>query len=245
MRMQREGDVKRLLARKARLIVSRPGALAACALAAVLAIGAASFGFALAGSGGGTVIERSEAANGSDGAVTDESAAGADATGPSDSDEQPDDPVEIVVDVGGAVRNPTVVRLADGARVADAIAAAGGLADDADASGVNQAAVVADGQKVLVPRVGEAVPTADTATGAGTPAGTQTGSAPGASSGLVNINSATADQLDALPGVGPSTAQAIIEDRERNGPFKGIEDLMRVSGIGEKKFEKLRSSICV
>lgn len=244
MRMQREGDVKRLLVRKARSIARRPGALAACALAAVLAIGAASFGFALAG-GGGSLIERSGTAQGSGDGATREPIAEGSATDSSDAGDRAADPLEIVVDVGGAVRNPSVVRLTEGARVADAILAAGGLADDADASGVNQAALVADGQKVLVPRVGEAASALNVETGSGTPAGAQTGLSAAASSGLVNINSASADQLDALPGVGPSTAQAIIEDRERNGPFKGIEDLMRVSGIGEKKFEKLRSSICV
>lgn len=66
-----------------------------------------------------------------------------------------------------------------------------------------------------------------------------------ASDGPVNINRASESDLDALPGVGPSTARAIVEDRDANGPFSTIEDLMRVSGIGEKKFEKLKSSICV
>ena len=67
----------------------------------------------------------------------------------------------------------------------------------------------------------------------------------GATSGLVNINTASADELDALPGVGPATAQAIIDERESNGAFTSAEDIMRVSGIGEKKFAKLKSSICV
>lgn len=148
-----------------------------------------------------------------------------------------DDEATIVVDVSGAVASPAVVGLEQGARVQDAIAAAGGLTGDADISALNRAAVCADGQKIYVPRQGE------TAQASGAVLGSDPTVA-GASS-LVNINTADEATLDGLPGVGPSTAQAIIEDREANGAFASIEDLMRVSGIGEKKFEKLKSAICV
>ena len=145
-------------------------------------------------------------------------------------------PAEMVVDVSGAVMSPQVVIVPEGARVADAIEAAGGLAPDADVSALNRAAPVVDGGKIDVPRKGE-VAARDAS------AGDAESTAEGA--GLININMADASELDALPGVGPATARAIVEDREANGPFTSPEDLMRVSGIGEKKYEKLKSQICV
>lgn len=151
---------------------------------------------------------------------------------------QKDSPEMIVVDVAGAVASPGIVRLPDGSRVDDAIAAAGGLRDDADTSSLNRAAKVADGVKVYVPAVGEASPVGDASTDAGV-------ASVDAGTGLVSINTATIDELQTLPGVGPSTAQAIVEDREQNGAFASVEDLMRVSGIGEKKFAKLKNSICL
>ena len=152
-------------------------------------------------------------------------------------------PAVVVVHVDGAVVTPGVYELRlDAPRVRDAVSAAGGLADDADTSSVNLAAVVPDGQKVHIPAQGETV-----ASGADSSSGAEASSASGdsTSTGLVNINTATAEELDALPGVGPSTAAAIIEERESGGPFSSVEDLMRVSGIGEKKFAKIRDHICV
>ncbi|AEB06935.1 competence protein ComEA helix-hairpin-helix repeat protein [Coriobacterium glomerans PW2] len=164
------------------------------------------------------------------------------AAGSKDSDDQQTETQQLVVDVSGAVMAPAVVQLVSGARVADAIAAAGGLSSDADVSALNRAAKVSDGDKIYVPRQGEqGAPAAPAGQKAGSNSG---GRAASGASSLVNINTATAEELDALPGVGPSTAQAIIDDRTQNGPFSGIEDLMRVSGIGEKKFEKLKSKIC-
>lgn len=162
----------------------------------------------------------------------------------------------VVVHVDGAVASPGVYELAgDDPRVGDAVKAAGGLTGEADTSTINLAAKVTDGSKVHVPVAGEAVVAPSGATGqtaadasaTGSQAGTSSDGGSGDSSpgGLVNINTATADELDSLPGIGPSTAQAIVEDRQRNGPFSSPEDLMRVSGIGEKKFAKLRGSICV
>ena len=145
-----------------------------------------------------------------------------------------------VIDIDGAVAAPGVYRLAEGSRISDAIDAAGGLTDAADVSTLNRAAKLADGQKVHVPALGEEVAAAPVSSD---PQGAGTAAASGAA--LININTATAEELQALSGVGPSTAKAIVEDREAHGPFSSIEDLMRVSGIGEKKFEKMRSQVCI
>lgn len=146
---------------------------------------------------------------------------------------------EAYVDVDGSVRTPGVYRLTTSQRIADAIEAAGGLAEDADVSSVNRASKVIDGQKIHIPREGE-VPSGG-AEGS-VVAGDSVAASP---TGLVNINSADAAELETLPGVGPSTAQAIIDDRTQNGPFASTDDLMRVSGIGEKKFAKLQGKICI
>ena len=138
----------------------------------------------------------------------------------------------VVVDVSGAVRNPTVATLPEGSRVYEAIEAAGGLADDADLSALNRAAVLEDGEKVYVPAASQ-----EPEGGSGEPSSSREPT-------LVNINLADVDELDTLPGIGPATAQAIVDDRAANGRFASPEDLMRVSGIGEKKFEKLATLIC-
>lgn len=162
---------------------------------------------------------------------------------PSTSPVAPETSSVLYVHIDGAVANPGVYSLkADDARVNDVVGLAGGLRDDADTSLINLAAELLDGQKIHVPAVGEQ--------DASSPDGGSTAQHAAASEGqsqlgLVNINTASADELDSLPGVGPSTAAAIIEDREVNGPFASVEDLMRVSGIGEKKFAKLQSRICV
>ena len=138
---------------------------------------------------------------------------------------------QVIVHVDGAVAFPGVYELAAGSRANDAVLAAGGPSEGADTSALNLAAPLSDGEKIYVPREGEA---AD----ASVPAVAQEG-AP------VNLNTATAAELDELPGIGESTAAAIIEDREQNGPFATPEDLMRVSGIGEKKYERLEGLVCV
>ncbi|WP_158098438.1 ComEA family DNA-binding protein [Collinsella sp. An307] len=153
-------------------------------------------------------------------------------------DEADEDAATVTVDVSGAVATPSVVTLAEGSRVADAIDAAGGALPEADLAQLNRAARLTDGEKVHVPITGE-----QAAGAAGTAADSvETGAV---TQQLININTATEAELDVLPGVGPSTAEAIVADREENGPFSTIEDLMRVSGIGEKKFEKLAGQICV
>ena len=140
---------------------------------------------------------------------------------------------EVVIHVAGAVVSPGVYRLGDGARTVDAISAAGGVRGDADVARVNLAARLSDGLRVYVPMIGEvAVPLVDGSTGA-------------AEQGPVNLNSATADQLDDLPGVGPATATAIIAYRRDHGPFVSVEQLLEVRGIGPSKLEQIRSLIVV
>ena len=141
---------------------------------------------------------------------------------------------QVCVYVTGAVANPGVYSLDEGLRVCDAVEAAGGLTEDADASTVNLARVLSDGEHIALPTKAEV----ETALAQGSAGGA-------AASSLVNINTADASALETLSGVGSATAQAIISDREQNGPFSTIEDLMRVDGIGEKKFAKLKDSICV
>ena len=149
---------------------------------------------------------------------------------------------EVYVDVDGAVARPGVYRLKDGARVSQAIDAAGGLTAEADVTGLNRASKVTDGQKIYVPTVGEQQ--AALATG-GAEGGAATVSGAGTSSGLVNINTASAAELQTLSGIGPSMAQSIIDERTQNGAFASVDDLMRVSGIGEKKLAKIKDCICV
>ncbi len=131
----------------------------------------------------------------------------------------------ITVHVSGAVLRPGLVVLPPGARVADAVAAAGGAAPDADLAALNLAAPVANAAQVVVPGAGAAA----------------SGSAPG----LVSLNGATAADLEALPGVGPVTAARIVAHRQQHGPFAAIEDLLDVPGIGEGKLATLRDLVTV
>jgi competence protein ComEA len=147
------------------------------------------------------------------------------------------EPVALVVHVAGAVLQPGVHRVPEGGRVVDAIDAAGGLASTADATRLNLAAPLADGERVYVPVVGEEPPAV---VGPGGPA--TGGDAP---SGPVNLNTADAAALDALPGVGPATAAAIIEHREAVGGFTSVDQLLDVRGIGEAKLEQLRPLVTV
>jgi competence protein ComEA len=137
---------------------------------------------------------------------------------------------EVVVDVAGAVERPGVVRLAGAGRVTDAIAAAGGAAADADLNQVNLAAKVGDGDRIYVPRRGEAPP----------PAPVAGGSSSGAPTGPVDLNNATPEQLDALPGVGPATAKAIVQYRTQHGRFRTVDDLLSVPGIGPAKLANIK-----
>lgn len=147
-------------------------------------------------------------------------------------------PAEIVVHVAGAVMRPGVYHLPAGSRVADAVASAGGGLGSAALDSLNLARILSDGEQVYV------LTCEQVSAGAGPPiyaAGVTP--APGVGGDTVNINQATAAELDSLPGVGPATAQKIVDDRETNGPFSTPEDLMRVPGIGPKKFELLRGLV--
>jgi competence protein ComEA len=144
---------------------------------------------------------------------------------------------DVVVHVAGAVAAPGVYRLEAGQRVIDAVNAAGGMSLLADADAINLAALVVDGQRIYVPEVGE-VPPVVLGGGAG-------GDASTTPSGPVNLNSATADELDALPGVGPATAAAIIAHRDQHGPFASVEALADVRGIGPAKLDALRGLVMV
>ena len=158
--------------------------------------------------------------------------------------DRPAEAPSVIVHVDGAVAAPGVYELAEGARVNDAVAAAGGLLAEADTSTINLAAPVSDGAKVHIPTAEELGAGAQGASSDSVAGGVPAGSAPAVPS-LVNINTATSEELQRLSGVGEATATAIIEDRQANGPFSSPEDLMRVSGIGEKKFAKIKDHICV
>jgi competence protein ComEA len=145
-------------------------------------------------------------------------------------------PTELVVHVAGRVRTPGVVRLPPGSRVLDAVEAAGGADDGVDLSGLNLARLVADGEQVLV-----GIAPAPGGTGIdGPPGGPAT---PG--TGPIDLNSATADLLDTLPGVGPTLAGRILEWREQHGRFSSVDELLEVSGIGPKTLAELAPLVTV
>lgn len=151
------------------------------------------------------------------------------------------------VHVVGAVKKPGVYELASGARVDDAVKAAGGLTNNAEARAVNLAQRVSDGEQVFVPEKGERAQQASSSSGlhdAANSAASTPGAAP-AAGGKVNINTATEQELVALPGVGDATASKIVASRESAGPFASPEDIMRVSGIGAKKYEAIADLITV
>ncbi len=132
----------------------------------------------------------------------------------------------VYVHVSGAVAKPGLYRLAEGARVVDVIAAAGGFADDADPAGVNLARLLSDGEQLHVAAAGESP-------------------APGSADVRVDLNSAEATDLEALPGIGPAIAGRIVAWREEHGRFTSVEDLLAVSGIGEKMLAGLRDRVRV
>lgn len=129
----------------------------------------------------------------------------------------------IYISISGQVKNSGIIILPDNSRVNDAVLAAGGLLPGADTQTTNLAEKLTDGMKINIAKIGERP----------------------ADSSLININTADAESLDKLKGIGPSLAEAIIEYRENNGRFKKIEDIKNVSGIGDKTFEKFKDKICV
>lgn len=141
----------------------------------------------------------------------------------------------LVVDISGCVKNPGVYEFEDGTRLHDVIQQAGGLTEEADIDAINQAELVTDGQKILIPEKLETMDGAERTTF------TQNA----VSNGKININQADSTTLQEIPGIGPATADKIIQYRDANGRFQSIEDLKNVSGIGEKTFEKMKDKICV
>lgn len=135
----------------------------------------------------------------------------------------------IVVHVAGAVVAPGVYELEAGVRVYDAVLAAGGPTEAADTDQLNLAALLVDGEKVYVPREGEAVP--------------DTGGSGSAQTVVVSINTASARELEALPGIGPVLAGRIVAYRAAHGPFRSVDELINVSGIGPKLLEQLRPHV--
>ncbi len=146
-------------------------------------------------------------------------------------------PSTAVVHVAGAVASAGVYRVEAGARVDEAIRLAGGPTADADIDVVNLAAVVIDGSRIYVPHIGETIRPEVVPTGGGDVVVTTVAAGP------VNVNVATVEELDQLPGVGPATAAAILTERERNGPFVSVDDLDRVPGIGPAKLDALRDLV--
>ncbi|WP_349017406.1 ComEA family DNA-binding protein [Streptomyces cavernicola] len=156
----------------------------------------------------------------------------------------------IVVDVSGKVRSPGIHRLPAGARVADALEAAGGVRSGADITSLNRARLLMDGEQVVVGvpaapgqvGVGGSASTGTTSSGA---SGGAAGAGPGAGAGAapVSLNTATVDQLDTLPGVGPVLAQHIVDYRTQHGGFRSVDELREVNGIGDRRFADLKNAV--
>jgi competence protein ComEA len=144
-------------------------------------------------------------------------------------------PTQLVVDVVGAVRRPGLYRLAQGARIADAVARAGGATRRASLSLINLAAPLADGEQVVVPGRGTVAAAAAAPAAPGAPAG--------AATGPVHLNTATLEQLDSLPGIGPVTAQKILDYRQKHGAFTSVDELDAVPGIGPARLDQLKDLV--
>lgn len=151
----------------------------------------------------------------------------------------------VVVHITGAVKSPGVVKLKQGSRIEDAIDMAGGLTENADISNVNLAYILDDGVKILIPEKGSNQEVNDTVNGdVGENVIIESNSKHETKTSLVNINKASQSELESLSGVGPSLASKIIEYRNSNGKFSNIEDIKKVSGIGDTKYEAIKDFIC-
>jgi len=229
------------LARRAGISAVPTAVLAAAAVVLVLAVGLGLWRWVPTGPGAsevssgemGTAVAGSVLASASSMGATGEPAVTASAA-------------PVWVHVVGAVRHPGLYRCDGGARVEAAVEAAGGFLGNAAAEGVNLARELTDGEQLVVPTAEEFAKAGGIAAGVGAtqaaPGGAG-GSAVSAGSAPVDINSASVEQLDALPGIGPATAEKIVADREANGRFASADDLGRVAGIGPKKLEDLRALI--
>lgn len=156
----------------------------------------------------------------------------------------------IIVHVAGAVNAPGVVTIPGGSRVTDAIAAAGGIRDDADPDRLNLAAELDDGWRIMVPIRGQELSTEvvlpdGVARAASTATGTGASGPGGGIDGPLNVNTASEEELRALPGVGPATAAAIVAKRDADGPFRSVDSLIEVRGIGVVKLEGLRDLVTI
>jgi competence protein ComEA len=155
------------------------------------------------------------------------------APGAAQGSSSPSPAITLIVDVAGAVRDPGVYEFVEGDRVIDAIERAGGQLPKADLSLLNLAAPLTDGTQILVPKSG---PPGAVGSGGGTA---------GSSSGLINVNTASATELETLSGIGEVLAATIVEYRDQNGPFASVDDLMDVSGIGPATLEEIRDQVTV
>lgn len=224
-------------------------------VAALVVVGAIGWAtFARPGAGGGAPVEltlpRAQAgASGDGGGGAAGGAGGADAAGGGggggDAGGGSAAATAVVVHVAGAVVSPGLYRLGPDARVADAIDAAGGLAAEADLDAVNLAAKVADGERVYVPRRGESPPPIVAGSGGGGAGGGGGAVGGRAAAAPLDLNTATVEQLDSLPGVGPATAEAIVAYRKEKGRFRSVDELLEVRGIGEAKLAAIRPKVQV
>ncbi len=216
--------------RAVRVDPGRPGAIALVVVAVVAAV--------IAAVGVWTGRPQAEPVRGLPGVVV----GGAEPTSVSPSSvssTSPAPPRTLVVSVSGRVARPGLVRVPDGSRVADVVAAAGGALPGVDLAALNLARRVSDGEQVAV-----GVPTTPDAAGAA-PSASDGAAGGGGPQAKVDLNTATVAQLDALPGVGPVTAQHIVDWRTRNGGFAKIEQLREVDGIGEHRFQQLHDLVAV
>lgn len=148
---------------------------------------------------------------------------------PEENDALIEDQGLVIVDIKGEISQPGIYEVSINSRIHDVIELAGGFSDEADQTHVNLAQKVQDEMMIIVPKSGEAVPTTGTNAGAG--------------SGKVRINYATQEEIETLSGIGPSKAQAIIQYRDEHGFFNSVEDLLQISGIGEKTLENIKEDI--
>ncbi|WP_367341816.1 helix-hairpin-helix domain-containing protein [Limosilactobacillus sp.] len=152
---------------------------------------------------------------------------------------------KVVVDVKGAVNKPGVYHLSHGARVQEAVTAAGGLRNDADSNQVNLAKQLLDAQAIYIPAKGEQAPTGMGTATSGSPSSGDSSATTSTDREPVNLNSATKEQLTTITGIGDKKADLILQYRQEHGQFKSIDDLKNINGFGDKTVDKLRDQLAV